>query len=84
MCLGIPMQIRSIDGLLARCEAKGVEREVNLLMLEHEDLTVGDYVVLHLGYALNKVSAEEAAAAWEIYDQMLAAEAALPQGHPLA
>jgi len=78
------MQIRSIDGLLARCEAKGVEREVNLLMLEHEDLTVGDYVVLHLGYALNKVSAEEAAAAWEIYDQMLAAEAALPQGHPLA
>ncbi|HPB76639.1 MAG TPA: HypC/HybG/HupF family hydrogenase formation chaperone [Chromatiaceae bacterium] len=84
MCLGIPMQIRSIDGLLARCEAKGVEREANLLMLEHEDLTVGDYVVLHLGYALNKVSAEEAAAAWEIYDQMLAAEAALPQGHPLA
>ena len=78
MCLGIPMQIRSIDGLLARCEAKGVEREANLLMLEHEDLTVGDYVVLHLG------SAEEAAAAWEIYDQMLAAEAALPQGHPLA
>lgn len=84
MCLGIPMQIRSIDGLLARCEAKGVEREVNLLMLEHEDLTVGDYVVLHLGYALNKVSPEEAAAAWEIYDQMLEAEAALPQGHPLA
>ena len=84
MCLGIPMQIRSIDGLLARCEAKGVEREANLLMLEHEDLTVGDYVVLHLGYALNKVSAEEAAAAWEIYDQRLAAEAALPQGHPLA
>ena len=84
MCLGIPMQIRSIDGLLARCEAKGVEREANLLMLEHEDLTVGDYVVLHLGYALNKVSAEEAAAAWEIYDQMLAAEAALSQGHPLA
>ena len=76
MCLGIPMQIRAIDGLLARCEAKGVEREANLLMLEHESLTIGDYVVLHLGYAMNKVSAEEAAAAWEIYDQMLAAEAA--------
>lgn len=78
MCLGIPMQIRAIDGLLARCEAKGVVREANLLMLEHEELTVGDYVVLHLGYALNKVSAEEAAAAWEIYDQMLAAEAPGP------
>jgi hydrogenase expression/formation protein HypC len=76
MCLGIPMQIRSIDGLLARCEAKGVEREANLLMLEHEGLDVGDFVVVNLGYAVDTVSAEEAAAAWEIYDQMLAAEEA--------
>lgn len=78
MCLGIPMQIRAIDGLLARCEAKGVEREANLLMLEHENLAIGDFVVLHLGYAMNKVTPEEAAAAWDIYDQMLAAEATLP------
>ena len=77
MCLGIPMQIRSIDGLLARCEAKGVEREANLLMLEHESLAVGDYVVIHLGYAMDRVTAEEAAVAWDIYDQMLAAEDAV-------
>jgi len=70
------MQIRSIDGLLARCEAKGVEREANLLMLEHESLGVGDYVVVHLGYAVDTVTPEEAAAAWEVYDQILAAEAA--------
>ena len=75
MCLGIPMQIRSINGLLARCEAKGVEREANLLMLEHENLAIGDFVVLHLGYAMNRITPEEAAAAWDIYDQMLAAEA---------
>jgi hydrogenase expression/formation protein HypC len=74
MCLGIPMQISSIDGLLARCEAKGVVREASLLMLEHEGVAVGDYVVVHLGYAVDKVSAEEAAAVWEIYDVMLAAE----------
>jgi hydrogenase expression/formation protein HypC len=77
MCLGIPMQILSIDGLLARCAAKGVEREANLLMLEQENLAVGDFVVVHLGYAMDKVSPEEASAAWEIYDQMLAAESAL-------
>ena len=70
------MQICSIDGFLARCEAKGVEREANLLMLEHEGLEVGDYIVVHLGYAMDKVSAEEAAAAWDIYDQMLGAEEA--------
>jgi hydrogenase expression/formation protein HypC len=80
MCLGIPMQIRSIDGFVARCEAKGVEREANLLMLEHEGLQVGDYVVVHLGYAIDTVSAEEAAAAWEIYDAMLAAEDAVRAG----
>jgi len=74
MCFGIPMQIRSIDGLIARCEAKGVERDANLLMLEQEGLVVGDFVVVHLGYAVDKVSPEDAAAAWEIYDEMLAAE----------
>ena len=74
MCLGIPMRIQSIDGLIARCEAKGVEREANLLMLSADGIEVGDYVVVHLGYAMDKVSPEEAAAAWEIYDQLLAAE----------
>lgn len=74
MCLGIPMRIQSIDGLIARCEAKGVEREANLLMLSTDGVQVGDYVVVHLGYAMDKVSPEEAAAAWEIYDQLLATE----------
>jgi hydrogenase expression/formation protein HypC len=78
MCLGIPMQIQSIDGFVARCTAKGVEREANLLMLQHEPLEVGDFVVIHLGYAVDRISAEEAAAAWAIYDQLLAAQA--PEG----
>lgn len=73
MCLGIPMRVLSIDGYLARCAAKGVEREANLLMMEHEEIAVGDYVVVHLGYAMDKVSAEDAASAWEVYDQLLAA-----------
>ncbi|MGB5834740.1 MAG: HypC/HybG/HupF family hydrogenase formation chaperone [Thiohalocapsa sp.] len=73
MCMGIPMRIIKIDGLLARCEAKGVEREAGLLMLEHEGLVVGDYVVVHLGHAIQRVTAEQAADAWAIYDEMLAA-----------
>lgn len=78
MCLGIPMQIQSIDGFVARCTAKGVEREASLFMLQHEPPAVGDYVVVHLGYAVDRVSAEAAASAWEVYDQMLAAEAPDP------
>ncbi|MBK1719515.1 HypC/HybG/HupF family hydrogenase formation chaperone [Thiocystis violacea] len=73
MCFGIPMQVRTIDGFIARCEAKGVEREASLFMLQHEAIAVGDYVVVHLGHVIDKVSAEEARAAWEIYDGMLAA-----------
>lgn len=74
MCLGIPMQIQSIDGFVARCTAKGAEREVNLFMLQHESPAVGDFVVVHLGYAVDRVTPEEAVAAWEIYDQLLASE----------
>jgi hydrogenase expression/formation protein HypC len=69
------MRVESIDGFIARCEAKGMEREANLLMLEQERITVGDYVVVHLGYAVDKVSPDEAAAAWDVYDRILAAEA---------
>ena len=72
MCLGIPMQIKTIDGFTARCEAKGVERDVSLFMIQHEALRPGDFVITHLGHAIQRVEPQEAAAAWEIYDEMLA------------
>jgi hydrogenase expression/formation protein HypC len=78
MCFAIPMQISHIDGFVARCEAKGVQREASLLMLQHDLPSVGDYVLVHLGYVIDKVSAQDAAAAWEMYDQILAAEDGLP------
>ena len=72
MCLGIPMQIREIDGFNALCEAKGIERDVSLFMLQHESLESGDFVVVHVGYAIQKITPQEASSAWELYDQMLA------------
>ncbi len=81
MCLGIPMQIKQIDGFNARCEAKGVERDISLFMLQHEPLGHGDFVVVHLGYAIQKVSPEEAAVAWDIYDEMLSRESQQGSGH---
>jgi hydrogenase expression/formation protein HypC len=74
MCLGIPMQIKSIDGFMAKCEAKGVHREVSLFMLQDEDFQIDDYVVVHVGYAIQKISQQEAQTAWELYDQMLAGD----------
>lgn len=81
MCLGIPMQIKSIDGFLASCEAKGVRRDVSLFMLQDEECKVDDYVVVHVGYAIQKITPGEARTAWELYDRMLAGEAGAGEGH---
>ncbi len=78
MCLGIPMQVKSINQFQALCEAKGIERDVSLFMLQGETIIPGDYVVVSVGYAIEKISSQEAQSAWEIYDQMLAAEDGLP------
>lgn len=72
MCLGIPMRIRTIDGFVAQCEAKGIDRDVNLFMLQGEPLAPGDFVMVHVGYAIQKMSADEARSSWELYDEMLA------------
>jgi hydrogenase expression/formation protein HypC len=76
MCLGIPMQIEAIDGYSARCSAKGVSRDVSLFMLQDEPPAVGDYVMVHVGYALQKMSEQEARSTWELLDEMLAADGA--------
>lgn len=76
MCLGIPMEIIAIDGFMARCCAKGVERDVSLFLLQDDTIATGDFVMVHVGYALQKMTPQEARSAWELYDEMLAAEAA--------
>ncbi|MBL8566649.1 MAG: HypC/HybG/HupF family hydrogenase formation chaperone [Hyphomicrobiaceae bacterium] len=82
MCLAIPMRIVEITGFNARCEAKGIERTVSLFLMQHESLTPGDIVMVHVGYAIQRMTEDEARSAWELYDEMLAAEAGLDEaGH---
>jgi hydrogenase expression/formation protein HypC len=66
------MKITSVDGYQCTCEAKGIEREVSLFMLQHEEIEPGDHVLVHVGYAIQKVSEQEAADSWELFDQVLA------------
>ena len=70
MCLAIPMQIVEIDGYVARCEAKGVQREVNLFMLQGEMPAVDDFVMVHVGYAIQKVAERNALSSWELFDEL--------------
>ena len=74
MCLGVPMQVVEHDGLTARCEAKGIERTVSLFLLQHEEIAPGDHVMVHVGYAIQKMSEEDARTTWELLDEMLTAE----------
>jgi len=72
MCLAIPMRVLQVQGLLARCEAKGIERTVSLFLMQEETVVPGDRLMIHVGYAIQKVSEQEARSAWDLYDEMLA------------
>lgn len=74
MCLGVAMQVIAINGFNAQCEAKGVQREVSLFMLQDEPIQVGDHVMVHVGYAIQKLTEQEARSIWELLDQVLTAD----------
>lgn len=71
MCLAVPMRIKSVDGFAAVCEAKGIEREISLFMLQGEEIQPGDHVLVHVGYAIQKVSEEDARSSWDLFDEIL-------------
>jgi len=73
VCLAVPMMVLTTDGVSARCEAKGVERDVSLFLLMDEDVRSGDMLMVHIGQALHKISPEQAREVWALYDEMLAA-----------
>lgn len=77
MCLAVPMQITQLNGFDAKCSARGVERDVSLFLLQGEEINIGDYVLIHVGYAIQKLSAEQAQASWELFDQILEEDPAL-------
>ena len=58
MCLAIPAKVMSVDWPSARVSIEDVEYTASLLLLE--DVKAGDYVMLHAGFAIEKVDPEEA------------------------
>jgi hydrogenase expression/formation protein HypC len=58
MCLGIPAKIVSIENQMGTIDVEGTRREVSLLL--QEDAKVGDYVIVHAGFAIQKIDEKEA------------------------
>lgn len=65
------MQVKSIDEFQCLCEARGIERQVSLFMMQSEDIAPGDYVLVHVGYAIQKVSESDAAQSWQLFDEIV-------------
>jgi hydrogenase expression/formation protein HypC len=66
MCLGIPGQLVELcadNDQLARVDVSGVRRIINIGLLEDEVLEPGDWVLIHVGFAMSKIDEEEAAVA---------------------
>ncbi len=66
MCLGIPGEVVELhpdQPHLAKVDVSGVRRAINIGLLEGEDVRPGDWVLIHVGFALAKIDEEEAAAA---------------------
>ena len=68
MCLAVPMKIREIKEGFARVESVGLSRLVNIEMLA--GVKVGDYVLVHAGFAIQKVDAEKARKTLKLLDEI--------------
>lgn len=58
MCLGVPARVVEISEAIATVEVGGARREVSLMLLD--GVAAGDWVILHAGFAIEKLSSEEA------------------------
>ncbi len=75
MCLAVPMKIAEIADGSAICEVDGVRREASLMMLD--EAQVGDYVLIHAGFAIEKIDPVEAEKTLEVFREVLDAGGAI-------
>ncbi|AXX92077.1 HypC/HybG/HupF family hydrogenase formation chaperone [Malaciobacter molluscorum LMG 25693] len=72
MCLSIPSKIKSIDEESNSCtvDTMGVERSASLDLID-QDVKIGDYVLIHIGFAMNKIDEEDALESLKLYQQII-------------
>ena len=68
MCLAVPVKVVSIEGIEAEVEIGGVKRRVSIMLTP--EAKVGEYVLLHTGYAINVIDEAEALETLKILEEM--------------
>jgi len=72
MCLGIPVKVIKKSGNMGIGETSGVRREIDLRFIKN--IKIGDYVILHAGFAIQKLDKEEAKETLSLFNEMLELE----------
>ncbi len=80
MCIGVPMIVESVEGMLATCIARGCRRDVSLMLIGEDAVEPGAHVLVHQNIAMDVITAEHASLIWEAFDLALGADA--PRGEP--
>jgi hydrogenase expression/formation protein HypC len=73
MCLGLPGQIVEIVdpvNKIAKADVAGVRRNVSIALLEPEGVQVGDWVLIHVGFAMSKIDEEDARQTYQYLEQL--------------
>ena len=68
MCLAIPARIKSIQDQMATIDMEGTQRDVSLLLIE--DPKIGDFVIVHAGFAIHKIDEHDAMESLKVLRQM--------------
>lgn len=79
MCLAIPSKVISKDDFSATVDVCGARRDVNLMLLA-EEVEVGDYVLVHAGFAMQKVDREAAEESLKFFGTLVDAEKSRGEG----
>lgn len=70
MCVGLPAKVESINGTMAVVNATGARREISVEFIK--DLRPGDYVMIHAGMAIARITADEAEETQSIMEELYA------------
>jgi len=73
MCLSIPSKVVKIDKEqnIATVDTMGVQRDASLDLMQDDEVKLGDYVLLHIGFVMNKIDEEDALASIDTYKEIL-------------
>jgi hydrogenase expression/formation protein HypC len=77
MCLAIPMKVIEIEGAFGKVDIEGVKRKVSFQLLP--DVQIGDYVLIHAGFAIERINEEEAKRTLDLLSELALAQEENPR-----